>query len=212
LIIQYKRPEYLRGARAAQWRLWHSPYYRFTRDSTQHSVLKRLELNLANEAIVRYASPAFHTLAEFDLAQMRGTVIKETGHVAPSVLASHKVWTYREPGQDGRGNPDGPWRRFEPLGALFDYVEHEPDVQATTQELALFDGLSQHLRRMADVAADREPELRRVIARWRRGLESVGLPEGVLSPLVDFVTVQSLLQRIGAGWFLADGSEVRPAH
>jgi hypothetical protein len=211
LILQYKRPEFLRGARAAQWRLWHSPYYRFTRDLTQHSVLKRLELNLGNEAIVRYASPAFHTLAQFELAQIRGTVISETGHVAPSVLANHKVWTYSEPGQNGRGNPDGPWHRFQPLNALFDYSERGPDVEATSQEVTLFDGLNQHLRAVAEVAADREPELRRSIALWRRGLESLGVPEALLSPLVDFVTVQSLLQRIGAGWFLADGNEVRPA-
>lgn len=209
LILQYKRPEYLYGARAGQWKLWGTPYYRFKRDDSQHAVLKRLELGVADQAVVRYASPAFHTLAEFELAQAGSTVIRQTGHVAPSALGSHHVWTYREPGTNGRGNSDGPWRLFQSFEGLFDYLDPEPPEQTTT-EVAVFEGLEQHLSSLGQVARDREPLLRRAVEQWRRGLAETAFPLARQQALVDYVTVQSLLSRVGAGWLIADGNEVRP--
>ncbi|WP_336160108.1 hypothetical protein [Amycolatopsis sp. VC5-11] len=119
LILQFKRPEYLYGSRAAQRRLWHGPYYRFSRSTEQHSVLKRLESKLADDAIVRYASPAFHTLGELEEAQMERKVIALSGHVAPSVFGRHRVWTYNAAGTYGRGNPAGRARPVEAFDDLF---------------------------------------------------------------------------------------------
>jgi hypothetical protein len=68
LILQYKRPEYLSGPRAEQWRFWRQPYFRFGRTSDQHTVLRRLERNLGSDAIVRYAAPAFWRRGDLDAA------------------------------------------------------------------------------------------------------------------------------------------------
>lgn len=53
LILQYKRPEYLFGTRAAQWPMWHRPFFRFARTGHQHAVLLRLERRLGDRAVVR---------------------------------------------------------------------------------------------------------------------------------------------------------------
>jgi hypothetical protein len=59
LVLQFKRPDYLFGHRAAQWHMWHQPFYRFRRLSHQHAILLRLERQLGDQALVRYAAPAF---------------------------------------------------------------------------------------------------------------------------------------------------------
>jgi hypothetical protein len=59
LILQYKRPTYLRGHAAKQWRQWEAPYFRFERTRDQQTVLARLERKTGKDVVVRYAAPAF---------------------------------------------------------------------------------------------------------------------------------------------------------
>lgn len=115
LILQYKRPEYLSGPRAEQWRFWRQPYFRFGRTSDQHTVLRRLERNLGSDAIVRYAAPAFWRRGDLDAARFGQWVLVRSGFVSPNAVGRHRVWTYVKPGIDGRANPR---RRPDPLKGL----------------------------------------------------------------------------------------------
>ena len=90
LFLQYKRPEWMYGHRAAQWSYWRSSFYRFTLEQRQQEVLLRLEANLSSDAIVRYASPAFSDLSELEARQLAGEILNGSGFVAPSSLQGHK--------------------------------------------------------------------------------------------------------------------------
>jgi len=120
LILQYKRPEFLQGGRAAQWQLWHRPYFRFRRTADQHSVLTRVENRLQGEVVVRYSAPAFWRRTELDAAQYTRQVLALSGFVSPIDLGRHQVWTYVQAGTNGRANPAGPEQEFATLAQLLD--------------------------------------------------------------------------------------------
>jgi hypothetical protein len=115
LILQYKRPEFLSGSQARQWRLWNQPYFRFARSTDQHTVLRRLERSLGSDAIVRYAAPAFWRRGELEAAQLGRRVLVRSGFVSPNTIGRHRVWTYVRPGIAGRANPPTRPRPFESI-------------------------------------------------------------------------------------------------
>ncbi len=59
-----KRPEYLHDGRAKEWSDWNRAYYRFHLDPHQQVALERLASLAGLDALVTYASPAFHTYSE----------------------------------------------------------------------------------------------------------------------------------------------------
>jgi hypothetical protein len=122
VLLQYKRPERLRGARAAQWNLWHRPYFRFTRLDRQHAVLRSLERSLGDSAIVRYAAPAFWRRGDLEVAHLRREVLDRSGLVSPEAIGGHRVWTYVRPGTEGIPNPRGKARMFETFAGLFETI------------------------------------------------------------------------------------------
>ncbi|MDR6613087.1 hypothetical protein [Leifsonia sp. 1010] len=206
-IVQFKRPEFLRGARAAQWTLWRAPYYRFRREPTQQRVLKRLEINVGTEAVVRYAAPAFHTNQELDAARWTRSIISRTGHVAPSTLADHKVWTYQEADSPGRGNPTGPLRSFDSFNTLFRPLEEGP---ARPSGLAVQGtAVVSHVDLLARAALLREPALRRVIYEWDASLQEAGVSFRERHVACSYAAVQTLMSWIGARWWLLDQAAVR---
>ncbi|MGC4943755.1 hypothetical protein [Kribbella sp. DT2] len=206
VVLQYKRPEYLIGNRAAQWTQWGRPYYRIRRESAQHSVLKHLEQSLVDGAIVRYAAPAFWKHTELEAHRWQRTVLPNSGFVAPSVLGSHKVWTYEQPGTDGFPNPDGPWQPFESVDSLSVLLQQvHPDVRPGQLELA--DQFGPHLRQLADALTYRRPRLRSPLATWEASLRNASqldLPIGIRQQLILYATVQSTLHQIGASWHLSE--------
>jgi len=206
-VVQFKRPEYLRGSRAAQWRLWHAPYYRFRRETDQQRVLKRLELNLGSEAVVRYAAPAFHTNPQLDAARWARTIISQTGHVSPTTLADHQVWTYQAADQPGRGNPAGPLRSFETFGTIF----RSPEAISgeTSRDLMRGDGLAAHVRALGQVAMLREPHLRRVVGAWDVSLREADVGAGYRANVTSFAAFMTLLTWLGARWWLLDRAALR---
>lgn len=209
LILQYKRPEYMRGPQAAQWRYWHQPYFRFNRSESQHRVLRRLDRLLDGQAIIRYASPAFWKFAELEAAVVTREVLSRTGFIRPTALAAHKVWTYVQPGIDGRANPSGQRLPFETISQVIGDLrrpdEHNLPVLANTAP----ERLGQHLRSVAEVARSREPSLRRRVTDWvdavrRRDLL---LSDAGLQQLADVATISSLAHSIGSSWQIIDASE-----
>lgn len=202
VILQFKRPEYLRHPNAAQWHLWRKPFFRFSRQAIQHQVLVGLEGVLEGEALVRYASPAFLTLGMLELAQLTETVLASTGFVRPTDIGNHKTWTYIEPGSDGRANPRGRFRSFETIDELFASVDREGTRQSTS-ELAL---PGREMSLMSDTLRHRRPTLRKLVDPWLQVVEraDLGLSVGQLGELRDYVTVQSMIRKIEANWLLID--------
>ena len=204
VFLQFKRPEYRFGPNAAQYGLWKAPYYRFERTRHQHTVLLRLERNLRAQAVVRYAAPTFDTVAELEYAQLSGTVIQASGHVGPSRLGIHKVWTYQQPGTHGIPNPNGKPLPFEPFSSILDDAG---SLRRNSGELELYhdDGMTallDHLEAVAAVCRDREPRLRGAVSSWSQGLSALELEPRTIQALTDFATVQALMRRTGCAWWL----------
>jgi hypothetical protein len=205
VFLQFKRPDYLRGARAKQWKLWKSPYYRFERTTHQHTVLARLERNLTTQAVVRYAAPAFHTLPQLEAAQLTRSVIASSGHVAPLRLGRHRVWTYQRPGSYGRPNPSGDPVPFELFGDLLEQAVVRRNEQ---QQLEVYQddelaGLTRHLEVVASACRAREPRLRSAVDAWARLLPRAGAEPDDVQRLSNFASIQSLMAREHMTWWLA---------
>ncbi|MDA0178794.1 hypothetical protein OJ997_00685 [Solirubrobacter phytolaccae] len=204
LVVQYKRPEHLRGARAKQWGLWHAPYFRFTTAPRQQAVLLRLHKQLGADALVRYASPAFWSQGDLEAAIVSRSVLTQTGFVGPDRLAGHRVWTYVGPGQDGLANPTGRRTRFESFDDLRSARERSAVPPPVGGELVLRQSVESHLKRVAAAAREREPQLRRSVVRWAGDLQRE-VPE--LGPtqreaIVDLATIVTVVAAYGASWHL----------
>lgn len=204
VFLQFKRPEYLQGPAAKQWKMWHHPYYRFRRSKEQQQVLSRLERRLGVQAVVRYAAPAFHTLGELEAAQMTGSVIAQSGHVPPARLQRHQWWTYDAPGNVGRGNPDGEPYVFERFDALLDEALSRSAAGREVQpyQVEPLSALREHLRTTAAACREREPHLRRDVDSWARQLGTLDLDSQTVDSLRDFASVQSLMARTNGVWLL----------
>lgn len=207
LVLQFKRPDHLRGPAATQWRLWHHSYFRFQRTERQHQVLRRLEERVGDAVVVRYAAPAFSSYGELEANQLAGTVLQNSGFVSPFALGSHKVWTYASPGATGYPNPDGDGLRFETVEELL-FRDLRPAEQG---DLAVYRPLPEHLQALAEAIGHRAPLLRAPVQEWMGSVARL-VPE--LEPsqrlaLHDYALVQSTLTRIGACWFLS-GQDERP--
>lgn len=204
IFLQFKRPEYLRGPAAKQWKMWGHPYYRFKRVKKQQQVLGRLERRLAGRAVVRYAAPAFHTMGELEAAQIASSVITQSGHVPPARLRRHHWWTYDAPGNYGRPNPDGEPSVFERFD---DLLEEALGRSAAGTELRPYTseplfGLREHLRMTAAASREREPQLRRDVDSWARQLDGLDLDSQIISSLRDFASIQTLMARTNGAWWV----------
>ena len=200
LVLQFKRPEYLYGASAQQWRFWGQPYFRFRREAEQQRVLYTLERSVGDDAVVRYAAPAFWRRGELEAAHLRRQVIEQSGFVRPSRLARHKWWTYLRPGIDGRANERGTRALFEArddlISNLFARVER-------STELVPSDAFGNHIQRVGDAAATacRAP-LRRSVQRWQDELadREPDLSTVTVHRIGAVAMISSVTASVGATW------------
>lgn len=206
LMLQYKRPEYLRGPRAAQWRYWQAPYFRFKRAEDQHRVLRRLDRSLESSAVVRYAAPAFWRFADLEAAAVTRQVLKRTGFVRPMELKHHRVWTYVEPGVEGRANPSGRRLNFEDIRELTRLLIPSDTANTPLRRDEPIDRLAEHISGLAQVCRDREPRLRSVVDGWAASVSRYSFPltAGTVSRLADLATVVTLTSWTDTTWVVAD--------
>lgn len=203
LVLQYKRPEFIVGRGAAQWRFWHQPYFRFRKNRSQDAVLRRLERRLMDDAVVRYAAPAFWQRSELEAAQLAMHVIRTSGFVSPRVMVGHDYWTYVWPGMEGWANPAAAPRQFEDVDAFFGSLRIRVD-RPNTELLPRDNGLSSHLSRLGAAARNREPRLRGDVDAWLRTVRSSDIPidDQQTSDLRNYVSFSSLMGQLQASWFL----------
>jgi hypothetical protein len=205
LIFQYKRPEWMVGPSAGQWKLWRQPYLRFTIRPRQQALLLRLQQKLSSQAVVRYVSPAFWRRGDFEAALLRRQILGKSGFVGPDALAGHRAWTYLQPGSVGRANPSPARRTFEDLSGLRTRLA-EPSKATRHEIVKRGTGLLDHLALLGAAAREREPRLRSGLEHWDRLLAR----DGILSPpqraaVLDLASVVSLTTRAGLSWYLLAG-------
>lgn len=100
-FIQYKRPERMIKGTAAEWSSWERGYYRYKVIKHQQKILETLESSVGSEGVVTYASPAFHTKAEFWDAHKKKSFIKNSNFCQPHKLVGHSSYTYVDAGTTG---------------------------------------------------------------------------------------------------------------
>lgn len=204
LVIQYKRPEYLKGANSRQWRLWHEPYFRFTRAPQQHEVLRSLEQRVGADLIVRYASPAFWRRGQLEAHQVAGRVLRRTGFVSPTQLGRHKVWTYVRPGVIGRANPSGEEWRFQGLRDLRREILQRPR-ERDSRDLSIRTSLIDHIELLGRAARYRRPRLERLVARWSATLaQETPLSARTIVRLEHLAAFTTVTSEARATWMMMD--------
>lgn len=204
LILQYKRPDYMYGNRAAQWNLWNQPYFRFRRTSRQHSILMRLEKNLGGHALVRYASPAFWKRQDLEIHACAGSVIQTTGFVSPMAIGKHKVWTYDTPGNKGKANPNGRRMAFESMDELrqsIDMIGQEQSELYGGEEPITTDLIAE---KYAPQGLYRQPHIRNDIKRFAENLLRAKIPlsNRAIKSIVGLAAFNTLLASINTSWYL----------
>ena len=101
MFVQFKRPEYLAGPRAAQRKLWNCAYYRYKITKHQQETLEKLHSISADRSIVVYAAPAFWTKIDLFTTVEKREIISRSNIVSVDKLTGHRRYTYISPGGNG---------------------------------------------------------------------------------------------------------------
>lgn len=101
LFVQYKRPEWMHGATAAERSSWNAPYFRYTIDAKQQGLLEDIVEAAAGRAAVVYAAAAFRLNSELFGHAEAGTVVPSSNISSVEMLNGHGRFTYTGPGSYG---------------------------------------------------------------------------------------------------------------
>ncbi len=155
LLLQFKRPyRVLQRRGGSPPAAIPVPTYRVEVDADQHAVLRRLEAELPGQALVRYAAPAFHTVAELEAARLRDQAVERSTYVAPSTIDLHTYWFYEGPGTVGWANPEPARLEVEDASAMLGAVEEAASARP------------QAYPAWRDTYAGSLPQCARPITRW----------------------------------------------
>lgn len=139
LFLQAKRPYSLstgnknlkdKGIKGACWK--------FVITEHQQEALEKLEIKLQGDALVCYASPAFHKQSDLYKHTTSKTIVENSTFPSISDLKNHSAWYYDAPGASGCANPtyekvDG--ESFEnKLGQLAERAKYEESSDNTSKE------------------------------------------------------------------------------
>lgn len=143
LLIQAKRPDYLKGRRqdfADRGILAH--YWRIHTEDHQQEMLERLERQLQGRCLVVYAGAAFHTLKDLYAFTEAREVVENSSFVRPSRLTNHKTWNYDTPGATGiaASTPER-IKDDEPMVHLARMLEEVGDTEAKRDLMFLDEGV-----------------------------------------------------------------------
>ncbi|MGA2624732.1 MAG: hypothetical protein ABSF91_12810 [Bacteroidota bacterium] len=101
LFIQYKRPEFLNSPLASEWTDWHRLYYRYDLNTNQQATLLDLANRVGRQALVVYASAAFHTYQELWNHARRRELFLFSNYTNAQDLNGHSRYSYADPGHEG---------------------------------------------------------------------------------------------------------------
>ncbi len=146
-----KNPEVYQDWKDAGYR----GYYRFEPDDLECRRLSELERNLGDTGTVMYASPAFTTTREADIARAAGTVLQQTHFQSPGALLHQEFYAYGDAHGAGKVYPGE--REIAAVKFLREVIElrHAADVEPFLVHLARVWDVIVHV---ADSFADADEE------------------------------------------------------
>ena len=106
LFIQAKRANYSSQAKSSLNPQITGHYWHFEITNHQQIALEQLEIALNNDALVVYASPAFHLQQNLYNHTSNQTIVENSTFPKASALTGHTKWYYDKPGTTGVANPD----------------------------------------------------------------------------------------------------------
>jgi hypothetical protein len=192
LFMQFKRPVYQDGKRAKYHGRFGGPYFEVGITPHQQKILLQLQNRVRQRAVVRYASPAFWSRADFDLHDKHRSVLANSAFIAPSRVNRHKKWMYA--GTSGKVvlNPDPE----DAVGEAWEAVLGELNERATRESLTA------HVRSLAASALGyEEPQVARAETSWLRRLAQYGRfsPEDQ-ALLVDLSVIAGAAEEADSTW------------
>lgn len=106
LFIQAKRPDYSSQVKHDLQPHITGPYWHFEITPHQQIALEFLENELGNDALVIYASPAFHLQQNLYNHTVNQSIVENSTFPKASVLTGHTKWYYDKAGTTGVANPE----------------------------------------------------------------------------------------------------------
>lgn len=139
LFFQFKVPKYNDSKKAKHRAAFTTPYYEVKITKHQQSRLAQLQQRVQARALVRYASPAFWTRADFDAHAARRQVLSQSAYMIPSRVGTHQKWFYAGPSGKAILNPDPEdvdSEAWETITALMGARAREESLRTHVQALA----------------------------------------------------------------------------
>jgi hypothetical protein len=98
LLLQYKRPEYIKSGRAHEWVYWKQPYFRYNIYKKQQALLDHLDIVFGQLALVLYVAPAIVDTSELVRYKKKNKIIACSNFKKSSELKGHNKNTYTRAG------------------------------------------------------------------------------------------------------------------
>jgi len=192
LFIQFKVPKYNDSKRAKYRVQFGSPYFEVAITGHQQDRLAELQRRVQSRAIVRYASPAFWTRADFDRHAGRRNVLSQSAYLIPSRVGTHKKWMYVAPSGKVILNPDPEEIESEAWQVLSELMAQQAREESLRAHIA---GLAQSIREAPDQRTY-EGE-----AAWLSTVrEYAKLSQEDLKYLIDLRTVADAAEQTDTTW------------
>lgn len=116
LLLQAKRSRWFqRRNAAARGQGWNAPYWCFHLTPHQQAVLVSLDAHCGANALVTYASAAFHTTKDLSSHATAGSLVANTTWPSPPGLTGHQRWLYAAGGATGIANAEYRYIEMEPV-------------------------------------------------------------------------------------------------
>lgn len=120
VFLQYKRPEFLVRATAAEWSSWSRPYFRYGITPHQQALLQRVLAKAGHRAAVVYAAPAFHTARDLFRFGRDGQVMANSNVAGVGLIGDHGRFSFTSAGGYGIGHSKPTVIQSPPFGSLLE--------------------------------------------------------------------------------------------
>jgi hypothetical protein len=135
LFFQFKRPKFQDSRRAKHWRA-KGDYYEIGISKKQRKVLQAWEVKVGDQAVVRYASPAFWSNDDFEIHDGNKKVLENSTYLAPAAMKSHLKWMFTKgpSGCTAFFNPDFEEGQYETWKTLASKINEALRYETTLRD------------------------------------------------------------------------------
>jgi hypothetical protein len=192
LLVQHKRPEYIKSRAGNEYSYWNQPYFRYDLEEDQQGILYTLEKRVSSEAIVVYACPSFWTKQELFKFIHSSKLVENSDFVQPSILQGHSRYAFVAGGNIRRACSEP--KETTPFNLL-------TEIDKRFEMNLAFDNNTQFLRKFAaTVRATIKESGDRVQEDFLSVEKAIGLPEHEFGGAV--VTVLTFAYFTATSWLI----------